>query len=140
MSHAALVSGIALANSGLGLAHGVAAALGAECRAAHGLACAVMLPVALEANRAVSEAELATLGRIACGETSNNDRGAAADIFVNRIKFLAAEIGIPSRLRDLGVRREQIPALVTGSHGNSLAGNPHDINDEELTELLEKIW
>ena len=36
MSHAALLSGMALANSGLGMAHGVAAALGvtAACRTA----------------------------------------------------------------------------------------------------------
>jgi alcohol dehydrogenase class IV len=51
MAHAALLSGMALANSGLGLAHGVAAASGAECGVSHGLACAVMLPVALRANR-----------------------------------------------------------------------------------------
>ena len=44
MAHAALLSGVALANSGLGLAHGVAAALGSICRVSHGLACAVMLP------------------------------------------------------------------------------------------------
>ena len=47
MSHAALLSGMALANSGLGLAHGVAPALGIHCRVPHGMACAVMLPVRL---------------------------------------------------------------------------------------------
>src|SRR6185312_12563156 len=47
MSQAALLSGLALANSGLGLAHGVAAALGSVARVTHGLACAVMLPVAM---------------------------------------------------------------------------------------------
>ena len=46
MSHAALLSGMALANSGLGMAHGVAAALGVHCRVPHGVACALMLPVA----------------------------------------------------------------------------------------------
>src|SRR5271165_4098689 len=46
MSHAALLSGMALANSGLGMAHGVAAALGIHGNVAHGLACAVMLPIA----------------------------------------------------------------------------------------------
>ncbi len=40
MSHAALLSGMALANSGLGMAHGVAAALGTHCRVPHGAACA----------------------------------------------------------------------------------------------------
>ena len=63
MSHAALLSGMALANSGLGLAHGVAPALGIHCRVPHGMACAVMLPSALRINRQVRQAELATLAR-----------------------------------------------------------------------------
>ncbi|HEV3417775.1 MAG TPA: iron-containing alcohol dehydrogenase, partial [Pirellulales bacterium] len=58
MAHAALLSGIALANSGLGVAHGVAAALGVVCNVPHGLACAVMLPIALRVNRDVAVAEL----------------------------------------------------------------------------------
>jgi alcohol dehydrogenase class IV len=140
MAHAALLSGMSLANSGLGLAHGVAAALGAECHVPHGLACAVMLPVALEVNRAVSEAELATLGRMTTGETFNHDEAAAAETFIHQIKFLAAELSIPRRLRDLGVRREQIPALVAGSHGNSLAGNPREVDDEQLSSILQAMW
>jgi alcohol dehydrogenase class IV len=138
MAHAALLSGIALANSGLGLAHGVAAALGAECRVSHGLACAVMLPVAVRANREVSQSAFAELGRL-IGAGNGTDR-AAADAFIDRIDALIAEIGIPNRLNQLGVQREQIPALVLGSHGNSLAGNPRDISDSELTELLNSNW
>jgi alcohol dehydrogenase class IV len=139
MSQAALLSGMALANSGLGLAHGVAAALGAECRVAHGLACAVMLPAALEVNRVVSQADLAALARAVFHEPFVDD-GNAADAFIERIKFLAGEIKIPTRLRDLGVRREQIPALVLGSHGNSLSGNRRDIGDQELADRLAKLW
>ncbi len=139
MAHAAPLSGMALANSGLGLAHGVAAALGAECRVAHGLACAVMLPAAIEANREVSQTELAELARATLGRSFASDVE-AADAFIERIKSLAAEIQIPARLRDLEVRREQLPALVVGSHGNSLSGNPRDIGDQELAALLEKLW
>ena len=67
MSHAALLSGLALANSGLGLAHGIAPALGIHCRVPHGMACAVMLPSALRINRDVRQAELATLARLLFG-------------------------------------------------------------------------
>jgi alcohol dehydrogenase class IV len=139
MAQAALLSGIALANSGLGMAHGVAAALGAECKVRHGLACAVMLPVALRTNRSVCETELATLGRTICGTSSSETDASAADAFIRRIEELASAIGIPMRLSELGVGREQIPSLVASSKGNSMSGNPRDISDRELTEILENL-
>jgi alcohol dehydrogenase class IV len=139
MSHAALLSGIALANSGLGLAHGVAAALGAYCHVPHGLACAVMLPTALKVNRATCLSDLAFLGRAVCGETSTDDT-TAANAFLRSINDLTRAINIPRNLRELGVRRDQIPQLVTGSSGNSMAGNPRDVSDVELAALLELIW
>ncbi|MBM81362.1 MAG: alcohol dehydrogenase, partial [Planctomycetaceae bacterium] len=64
MAHAALLSGMAVANSGLGFAHGVAPALGVHLNVPHGLACAVMLPTALRVNRDVRLAEIAQLGRL----------------------------------------------------------------------------
>jgi alcohol dehydrogenase class IV len=136
MSHAALLSGIALANSGLGLAHGVAAALGAVCGVRHGLACAVMLPAALQFNRDVCLTKLAALGRLICSTTSANNE-VAADAFIHRINELAGEIGIPKRLSELGVRDEQIRTLVAASHGNSLSGNPRDVSDADLQQVLE---
>ena len=138
MAHAALLSGLALANSGLGLAHGVAAALGVHAKVPHGLACAVMLPVALRVNRATCETELAALARDTGTYQGPND-AAAADAFVDAIASLCAELRIPTTLSELGVRREQIPALVPGSHGNSMNGNPRQLNDAELGELLEAM-
>ena len=138
MSHAALLSGLALANSGLGLAHGVAAALGVHCRVPHGLACAVMLPTALRVNRQVRETELATLERLF--DPGLSPDSVAADAFVCRIDGLCRQIKIPARLRDIGVVESQIPDLVTGSRGNSMSGNPRDISDAELFEVLTGIW
>ncbi len=139
MSHAALLSGIALANSGLGVAHGVAAALGVHCRVPHGLACAVMLPTALRVNRTVRQADLARLARRTLPGNWTSDE-AAAEALIDRIESLCRDVGIPPRLRELNVLREQIPELVVGSQGNSLSGNPREIGDSELTDLLEELW
>ena len=138
MAHAALLSGLALANSGLGLAHGVAAALGVHCRIPHGLACAVMLSTALKVNQSVRERELADLERRFDSHHSHN--AVAAGAFVSRIEVLCRDIGIPSRLRDLGVSADQLPLLVTASRGNSMCGNPCDIGDQELLVLLQQIY
>lgn len=137
MSHAALLSGIALANSGLGMAHGVAAALGVHSRVPHGLACAVMLPVALRVNRQVSEQKIAELAR-ACGH-DGSDISQIAEEFIVRIERICRAVGIPDKLSDLGVKPEQIPQLVPSARGNSMSGNPRELSDAELTQILEDM-
>ncbi len=139
MAHAALLSGMALANSGLGFAHGVAAALGIHAGVAHGLACAMMLPVALCVNRQVSEHKLAILARVTSSATEKVSDAHAADAFVERITQLAHELGVPARLSDVGVTREMLPALVSGSRGNSMSGNPRELSDNELRDVLEAM-
>jgi alcohol dehydrogenase class IV len=139
MAHAALLSGMALANSGLGMAHGVAAALGVVCNVPHGLACAVMLPAALRANRDVAARDLAELHWATADDDprrSSGDIESAATAFIERIDQIGHAIGIPARLGEIGVRADQIPALVKQSRGNSMNGNPRDISDEELMRLL----
>ena len=136
MAHAALLSGLALANSGLGMAHGVAPALGIHCDVPHGLACAVMLPATLRANLGVRERELATVGEILTGRRFTNQLEAAR-YCVEKIEELCENIGIPSRLGSVGVSAVDIPAIVKSSRGNSMNGNPREISDEELTTILE---
>jgi alcohol dehydrogenase class IV len=138
MAYAAFLSGMALANSGLGLAHGVAAALGIHCGVPHGLACAVMLPAALRINRVVRRKEIARLWSLVEPQ-SRVDEDEAAERFIAHIEELAGRIGVPSRLSRIGVLPEQIPALVQGSRGNSMDGNPRDVSDEELRRLLEEM-
>ncbi len=139
LAHAALTSGICLANSGLGMAHGVAAALGAVCNVPHGLACAVMLGPTLKANAEGREAVYENLARVLTGRTDVKPKQ-AAKLVIDTVQELADEIGIPRKLRELGVEPAQIPELVRGSAGNSMNGNPRTIDEAELTTILEKLW
>jgi alcohol dehydrogenase class IV len=138
MAQAALLSGMALANSGLGMAHGVAAALGVHLRVPHGLACAIMLPVALHVNRPVCEEQLAQLARSA-GLAGNVSQTAAADALVERVDQIGQRIGIPRGLAQWKVTAEQLADLVRDSRGNSMDGNPRSLSDPELTQILEAL-
>ena len=135
LSHAALISGLALTNSGLGLAHGVAAALGVACGTPHGVACAVMLPAALRVNREAVQDEFAELER-AVDPSAPRDVATAADAFVERIERLCLESGVPRRLSELGVTADQIDWLAEHSGGASMRGNPVQLATEELRCLL----
>ncbi len=139
MSHAALVSGIALTNSGLGMAHGVAAALGVECGAPHGLACALMLPVALRVNQAACRDDFAMLER-AIDPGASADAERAADAFVGRIDALCEVAGTPLRLRDLGLDRARIGWLAENSGGASMRGNPVELTPGTLRGILAAAW
>lgn len=139
MSYAAWLSGVTLANAGLGLAHGVAAALGVHCRVPHGLACAVMLPAAMKVNLESRRGEFARVGELCTGQRFSSDDEAAAAA-LEHITALGQRIGIPTRLREIGVEQGQIAEVVPSSRGNSMSGNPVELNDWELKSLLEAIW
>lgn len=136
MAHAAMLSGMALANSGLGMAHGVAAALGVHARVPHGVACAMMLPIALETNKAVASDKLEMLARETLPDCPTSPE-AAVEAFVQTIKNMNTEMNVPSSLTELGVTREQLTDIVQSSRGNSMSGNPRPLEDSELTEILE---
>jgi alcohol dehydrogenase class IV len=140
MSHAALLSGMALANSGLGMAHGVAAALGIHCRVSHGVACALMLPVALRVNREVCQDELARLCHAIFGRNVPASGIEAVSYLIDKIEELCDRVKTPRRLSQIGVQREQIPTLVKSSRGSSMSGNPRELTDDELTIILEEIF
>jgi alcohol dehydrogenase class IV len=138
LSHAALLSGMALTNSGLGLAHGVAAALGIACGAPHGVACAVMLPAAMRVNREAARSDFALLERAVDSDASPND-ASAADAFVDRIERLCLDAGVPRRLSELGVAADQLDWLAENSGGTSMRGNPVQLPAAELRVLLASM-
>ena len=135
MSYAALLSGISLANSGLGMAHGVAAALGIHASVPHGLACAVMLPVALQVNLECTRDNLIQLD----AARSNVNTGSAESL-IEAITTLSRSMGLPERLRDLDVKRDQLAAIAASSGGNSMRGNPRKIKNAELQDILHRVW
>jgi len=156
MAHAALLSGLALANSGLGMAHGVAAALGVHAKVPHGLACAVMLLVTLRTNRDVALPQLAQAGRtmkqvilgsalsdsetrLIAQDSNFGHDDEAADFAIQIVRSLCHRIGIPTTLTQLGVSVEQLPAIVTSSRGNSMSGNPRKLSGDELMNVLRNM-
>ncbi len=163
MAYAALVSGISLANSGLGLAHGVAASLGVHAGVSHGVACAMLLPMALRINADVAAETIQQLEQslltppttVAHSGTQSFDADMVSkpDMASNggteantdnisleqRMIALNRMLGIPTTLSELGVTAAQIPEIARDSKGNSLSGNPRPISESELIDILTQM-
>lgn len=140
MALAALYGGLALANAGLGAAHGFAAPIGGMFPAPHGAVCAALLASVMEANlRAlrVRAPDSPVLGRyevVAKLLTGRSD--ARAEDGVEWIRQVTSELGIP-RLRRYGIAESHAPELVArAARSSSMRGNPIALTEAELREIL----
>lgn len=142
MAMASLMSGLALANAGLGAVHGLAAPLGGEFPAPHGSVCAALLPHVMEANIAAlraREPESEALRRYETVARLLTGRGdAAPEDGADQVAALCRELEIPP-LRSYGVTEAEIPGLCRrASQASSMKGNPIALTQEELAAVLKR--
>jgi alcohol dehydrogenase class IV len=129
-SYGAFASGIALANAGLGAAHGFAAGLGGMYDIPHGLVCAVFLPHVLEANSEVISDRIAELAG------GRNGRSGAVPWLAGEVHRLLALYGLPVDLRAYRIPPDQVPEIVARSAGSSMRGNPRELGKDEQEKIV----
>ncbi|HUI06271.1 MAG TPA: iron-containing alcohol dehydrogenase [Verrucomicrobiae bacterium] len=136
MALAALFSGMALANAGLGAVHGLAGPLGGMFDAPHGALCAALLPHVMEVNRGMIRGP-AGRGAVSA-PTEIVRRFDEVRRIVGDIGELVRALKIPP-LRQYGVNREEFSAIIEKANASSsMKGNPVRLRDEELREILER--
>jgi alcohol dehydrogenase class IV len=135
-AYGAYVSGISLANAGLGAAHGFAAAVGGMFDVPHGLACAVFLPCVLEANAPVIRDAIHRLVREVPGREHGADPVAWLGTEVRRLLSL---YGLPQDLKGRHIPAESISELAALSSGSSMRGNPRELSLEERAAILREV-
>lgn len=145
MSTASLLSGLALANAGLGAVHGIAAPLGGSYPIPHGIACAALLPHVTAANiRALHQrnpdgpslARYARAAEILLGSHAISSASLLNDL-VQWLHELVAELKV-SKLANYGLTRDAVPVLVAqAQRANSMRANPIDLEEGELAAAIE---
>lgn len=143
MAYAALLSGITLAQVGLGSVHGLAAPLGAFFPVPHGAACGATVAAATEANIRVLEerepaspalAKYAQAGRLLRGDGHIDDAGARV-FLVAILKDWTARMRVPP-LGAYGIREADLDVIVANCRGSSMKTNPIVLTDGEVREIL----
>lgn len=129
----AWMSGFAIFKVPFGASHGIGHSLGAVTGMSHGYTSCVMLPHVMRYNRAQCARQME---RIATAFGRDDGDAAAA------VGELIARLGLPTRLRDAGVRQDQLGSIAAGAMGNLwLRTNPRTITDQaEVEALLASAW
>jgi alcohol dehydrogenase class IV len=154
MSFAALMSGICLANAGLGAVHGLAGIIGAMYNIPHGTVCGTLMAAANEMNvrelRRISQrgpavgdyqapgisaslGKYATLGRIFADATGKND-SYYIDFFIDYLHAVSWRLGMPG-LGRYGLDHEDLEAI---SSQSDVKNNPVRLSSGQLLEILEQ--
>jgi alcohol dehydrogenase class IV len=136
MALASLLSGMALANAGLGAVHGIAAPLGGMFTAPHGAVCAALLPRVVEANlRALLERAPDSPSLARYRETATL-LGAPPDDLAGWLQNLVDDFDLP-RLGVFGVGEQHLAELAQrAARANSMKANPIELSQEELRQLI----
>ena len=143
MAYAALMSGIALSNAGLGIVHGFASSIGGTVRIPHGTLCATllasstkenirMLGKAGEAGRPFLE-KYARVGRLLVGDRRFGVDGACRTL-VRTLESWVVDLRIP-RLGAYGVRETDLPGLAARTRSKN---NPVHLGPENLQTIMKE--
>jgi len=152
MSFAALMSGICLANAGLGAVHGLAGTIGALHNIPHGAVCGTLMADANELNVrelrrishsgsatgkypgpeiSVSLGKYSTLGRIFADTAVKNDNY-YTDFFIDYLHAVTYRLRLP-RLGSFGLEKENIPDIASQS---DVKNNPVKLSGDQLAEII----
>ena len=140
MAFVSLCGGLALANAGLGVVHGLAGPLGGLANAPHGAICGALLPHALVQNRArVTDPQRAAridrvLGWIGAAF------GVAPDQAAARLALWSRDSGLPG-LSAIGISKaDATAAAVAAAASSAMQANPVALDQADLMAILQAAF
>lgn len=139
MAYASLVSGITLANAGLGIIHGLASVIGGFFNIPHGVICGTLVGAATEVsigklksrNKTRTLRKYATIGALLSGSDSKGTDN-CCELLINKIDEWTHTLKLPL-LCEYGM---QIADLDKIADKTSNKNNPVELNRDEIKDIL----
>lgn len=141
MSIAQYVAGMGFSNVGLGIVHSMAHPLGAVFDVPHGVANALLLPIVMEFNMSACIEKYGDIARAMGVDTIGMTKEEAARAAVEAVRKLSKDISIPQTLREISIKREDLPRLAKDALADvCTGGNPKDVVLEDILGLYEVAY
>lgn len=137
----AYYAGVSITNARTALHHSMCHKIGPALGLTHGLTNAIILPHVLRFNLPAAREELAEIGQL-IEEANVGVSARTPEDAIAAIQALARRAGLPSRLREMNVGREKLPALaqvILNEPG--LAFNPRPVESAaQIQAILDAAW
>ncbi|MCD3196440.1 iron-containing alcohol dehydrogenase [Clostridium botulinum] len=141
MAYASLLAGMAFNNANLGYVHAMAHQLGGQYDLAHGVANAMLLPHVERFNIISNPEKFADIAEFMGENISGLSVIEAADKAIEAMFKLSQDIGIPKRLREVGVKEEDFEYMAGNAlkDGNAFS-NPRKGTEEDIVNLFKSAY
>jgi len=138
MAWGQFIAGQAFSNAGLGFVHSMAHQLGGMYDLPHGVANAVLLPHVEKFNIPACTYKLKRVARaMGVGVLDMSDLE-GANAAIEAIKKLSKAVGIPSGLKELGVKEEDFEVMAKNAIADvCTGGNPKDVTVEDAIAIYK---
>jgi len=137
MAQASLEAGLAFTNAILGATHAMSHQVGGLLDLPHGVVNGVLLPHVIRFNARTAPARFGAVARALGVDTTGMAAGTAAEAAADAVAALAADLGCPAGLAELGVTAADVDTLsVTTLADACLSTNPRDASQADVAELF----
>lgn len=135
-----MLAGMAFANAPVAAVHALAYPLGGHFHVPHGLSNALVLPYVLEYNMSDAEALYSELADIIFPELAGKSPTAKAEALVQGFMTLGPDLGMQSRLAEVGVSHNNLPMLAEDAMKQTrlLINNPREMTFEAALAIYQK--
>ncbi len=142
MALAATLAGLAFSNVGVALVHALEYPVGGAVHCSHGAGNGLLLPHVMRYNLAARRREFAEVARLLGEDVPGLGEGEAAERAVAAVERLRADVGVPGRLRDLGVKEAQLPGFAETAFGieRLTRVNPRVASRADLEGILRAAY
>jgi alcohol dehydrogenase class IV len=142
MALAATLAGLAFSNVGVAVVHALEYPVGGAVHCSHGAGNGLLLPYVMRFNLPARVQEFAAIARMLGEDTRGLSDPAAAEKAIAAVERLRHDIGIPRRLRDIGVKEDQLRSFAEKASGikRIVRVNPRPVTVADLHGILQEAF
>ena len=138
MALAQYIAGMGFSNVGLGVDHSMAHTLSAHFDTPHGVACAMLLPIAMEFNKPVVTERLAKVAEAMGVDTTGMSTDEAADAAIAAVKQLSVDVNIPTVCE--AITEDELDTLTRDAMADAcFPGNPREATYDDVMGMFRQI-
>ena len=142
MALAAMLAGMAFSNSGVAVVHALEYPIGGLTHCSHGEGNGLLLPHVMRFNLPACVESMAEVGGWLGCDLIGLTRFASAEAAISAVVQIQQEVGIRTRLSELGLKKEQIPWVASRAFQikRLMDVNPRRPTELDLVDILESAF